>query len=93
VGWEVDDVVFSLNNWDGEWIHDPHTGINATLEYAKVHYNLGYTEKLLTQEDLFDTSFYDEVVIETVQQKTQYPTPNFLMLAMDVTKKWFKRTD
>lgn len=63
VDWEVEDVLYSLNTWDGLWVHDPHIGLNITLDYAKVHYDLGYTDKLLTEDDLFDTSFYDEVII------------------------------
>jgi NitT/TauT family transport system substrate-binding protein len=64
VGWDVEDTLYSLDTWDGEWVHDPHIGLNVTLEYCQVHYDLGYTEKLLTEEDLFDTSFYDEVITE-----------------------------
>jgi len=61
-GWDIDKVNYSLITWDGIWVHDPYIGLNCTLEYAKVLYDLGYTDKLLTEEELFDTSFYDEVI-------------------------------
>ena len=64
VGWDVEDVLYSFDHWDGVWVHDPHIGLDVTLEFAKVHYDLEYTDKLLTKDDLFDTSFYDEVITE-----------------------------
>jgi len=37
--------------------------IPSTMEFARINYELGYTEgRLLTEEDLFDTGFYDRVV-------------------------------
>ncbi|MCW3129730.1 MAG: aliphatic sulfonate ABC transporter substrate-binding protein [Methanophagales archaeon] len=61
VGWDVEKVKASFNRTDMKWIHNPHLEIPSTLEYAKVDYEMGYTDKLLTQDDLFDTSFYDRV--------------------------------
>jgi len=61
VGWELDDVIFSLEKWDGFWEVDPHVGMDVTLEYARVLYTIGSTDKLLTEEDIFDTSFYDRI--------------------------------
>jgi len=56
-------VQHSIENWDGAWICDPHEIIPSVVEYAKVDYDLGYTgDKLLIEDDLFDTSFYDKVV-------------------------------
>lgn len=55
-------VRHSIENWDGAWISDPHVIIPSVAEFARVNYELGYTgSKLLTEEDLFDTSFYDRV--------------------------------
>jgi NitT/TauT family transport system substrate-binding protein len=55
-------VQYSIENWDGAWISDPHVIIPSVIEYARVDYELGYTgEKLLTEDDLFDTTFYDRV--------------------------------
>ncbi len=63
VGADIEMVKESLKNWDGAWIFNPHLEINSTLEYAKVDYEMGYTDKLLTKEDLFDTSFYDKIMV------------------------------
>ncbi len=49
------------------WIHDPHIEIEDGLEYARVIYELNrkrYEKKgveLLKKEDIFGTSFYDEI--------------------------------
>ncbi|MEA1945058.1 MAG: ABC transporter substrate-binding protein [Euryarchaeota archaeon] len=64
IGYGLDKVKYSFKTWDGEWISDPHVEINCTLEYAKVHYDLGNIDRMLTAEDLFDTSFYDAAVLE-----------------------------
>lgn len=61
IEYDVDKVEHSIENWDGEWISDPHIILDVALEYAKVDYDLGYVDRLLTAEDLFDTSFYDEI--------------------------------
>ena len=61
VGWDVEKVKKSFNRTDMKWIHNPHIEIPSTLEYAKVDYEMGYTDKLLTEDDLFDTRFYDRV--------------------------------
>lgn len=56
-------VQHSIESWDGAWISDPHEIVPSVIEYAKVDYELGYTgDKLLTEDDLFDTSFYDKAV-------------------------------
>lgn len=54
-------VQYSIETWDGSWISDPNIQIPSTLEFAAVDYELGYTDKLLTEDDLFDTSFYERV--------------------------------
>ena len=57
----------SMKTTDMHWIHDPHVEVEAGLEYAKVIYELsrkryeGKGIKVLKKEDIFDTSFYDEV--------------------------------
>lgn len=60
--WELDMIVHSFEEWDGYWTSDPHIGLATTLEFARTHYELGYTDRLLTEEDLFDTSFYDKIM-------------------------------
>ncbi len=58
----------SIQDWDGEWVSDPNIELATTLEYAKVQYDLGYTDKLLTQDDLFDLSFYNKIMAEMVEE-------------------------
>jgi len=64
VGWEVEKVQYSLNTWDGYWVSDPHIGMNVTLEYAQVIYDLNKPryDRVLTEGELFDTSFYDNII-------------------------------
>lgn len=66
VGWDVEKVEYSLEIWDGYWVTDPHIGMDITLEYAKVIYDLNIPryDQVLTKEDVFDTSFYDYIVEE-----------------------------
>jgi NitT/TauT family transport system substrate-binding protein len=54
----------SIQEWDGNWVSDPSIELETTLEYATVQHDLGYTEKLLTQDDLFDLSFYNKIMGE-----------------------------
>ncbi len=61
-GADIEKVRESLKRWDGAWVYDPHIEINSTLLYAKVDYEMGYTKRELTMEDLFDTTFYDELM-------------------------------
>jgi NitT/TauT family transport system substrate-binding protein len=58
-GWEVEDVEKSLAEWDGEWISDPNPIVDSTVEYTQVQYELGYIDKPLTKDDIFDLSFYE----------------------------------
>ncbi|NQE05560.1 NitT/TauT family transport system substrate-binding protein [ANME-1 cluster archaeon GoMg1] len=75
-GCGVEMVRESFKRSDMKWIHNPHLEISSTLEYARVHYEMGYTDKLLTEEDLFDTSFYDKItaIFDTGQPKNSYPS-------------------
>jgi NitT/TauT family transport system substrate-binding protein len=54
-------VRHSIMTWDGRWITDPSVQIPSTVEYAKIDYEMNYTQRLLTEKDLFDTSFYKQV--------------------------------
>ncbi|NQE05329.1 NitT/TauT family transport system substrate-binding protein [ANME-1 cluster archaeon GoMg1] len=83
VGSDVEMVKESLKRWDGAWICDPHLEMDSTVEYAKVDYEMGYTDKLLTKDDLFDTRFYDKIVEiaptptpEVTPTPTPTPTPS-----------------
>ncbi|HUV79566.1 MAG TPA: ABC transporter substrate-binding protein [Candidatus Bathyarchaeia archaeon] len=67
---DVSTIKQSINVTDMHWIHDPSIEVESGLEYAKVIYELNrerYEEKgieVLEEEDIFDTSFYDEVMEE-----------------------------
>ena len=61
IEYDLDTVEYSFEHWDGEWISDPHLELECTIEFANISYDLEYIDRLLTAEDLFDTSFYDEV--------------------------------
>jgi len=56
-------VIYSLKSWDGKWISDPHLQIPSTIEYARSGCQMNITDRLLTEQDLFDTSFYDRASI------------------------------
>ncbi|WP_440946357.1 ABC transporter substrate-binding protein [Methanosarcina sp. T3] len=56
---DVEVVQKSLEEWDGTWITDPTLIENSTVEYANIQYELGYIQKPLTKEEIFDTSFYE----------------------------------
>ncbi len=57
-GQDLKMVEDSIKTWDGRWVSDPNVQIPSTVEYAKIDYQMNYTQKELTEEDLFDTSFY-----------------------------------
>lgn len=65
----VDTVKTSLEEWDGKWITDPALIENSAVNYSNVQYELGYIPKSLTQEEIFDTSFYDKVMSEEQTQE------------------------
>jgi NitT/TauT family transport system substrate-binding protein len=48
----------SVKTWDGKWVSDPAIQVPSTVEYAKIDQQLGYINKTLGEDDLFDTSFY-----------------------------------
>ncbi len=56
---DLETVRASLNEWDGAWITDPALIENSTVDYARIQYELGYIQKPLTKEEIFDTSFYE----------------------------------
>ena len=60
----LDVVKQSLKEWDGKWITDPALIENSTVEYSQVQYELNYTQKPLSEEEIFDTSFYNKATSE-----------------------------
>jgi len=64
LGWDVNIVRASLDRWDGQWIADPNIIVESTVDYAQVQHDLGYIETELTQDDIFDLSFYEAAIEE-----------------------------
>lgn len=58
----VEVVKKSIKEWDGAWITDPELIKSSTVEYSNIQYELNYTQKPLTEEEIFDTSFYEAAV-------------------------------
>jgi len=58
-----EEIVFqSVDDWDGQWISNPHIIEDYVVAYAQSQYEQGLTPRPLTKGELFDTSFYDEYV-------------------------------
>lgn len=57
-----DIVLSSIQQWDGDWISDPHVIEDYVVAYAKSQYDQGLSPRELTSEELFDMSFYDAYV-------------------------------
>lgn len=55
-------VETSIKNWDGKWVSDPGVQISSTVEYAKIDKDLGYINKSLAKDDLFDTAIYEKAL-------------------------------
>jgi len=60
-GQDIDQVKESLRTWDGKWISDPRAEIPSTLAYVSENFELKNIKKNLSEEDLFDTSLYDNL--------------------------------
>ncbi|MDK2890747.1 MAG: sulfonate transport system substrate-binding protein [Methanoculleus sp.] len=60
-GQNVEIVKASFRDWDGTWTADPHVITTSVVEYTELQYDLGYIDKPLTQDDLFDLTFYEKV--------------------------------
>ncbi len=66
---DVDTVKTSLKEWDGKWITDPTLIENSTVDYSNTQYQLNYTQKPLTEKEIFDTSFYEKAISEEQTQE------------------------
>jgi len=53
-------IMKSLNEWDGEWVSDPHIIVESVTSYAQDQAALGYIKTPLNADDLIDTSFWDK---------------------------------
>ncbi|WNY26285.1 ABC transporter substrate-binding protein [Methanolapillus ohkumae] len=63
-GVSKDTVMKSTGEWDGKWVSDPHLIENYVVSYSQAQFDQGLIPRALTAEDLFDTSFYDEIMAE-----------------------------
>lgn len=61
-GWDKENVLKSIDEWDGSWISDPEVIVNSTIDYTDMQYESGYISKPLIRDDLFDMSFYERVM-------------------------------
>ncbi|MFA5332593.1 MAG: ABC transporter substrate-binding protein [Methanoregula sp.] len=61
-GTKLSDVQDSLKEWDGKWTTNPTVIVQSVLDYATIQYNLGYITTPLTEDQLFDLSFYNQTV-------------------------------
>jgi NitT/TauT family transport system substrate-binding protein len=59
-GADIEVVKESLKNWDGAFVTDPALIVDPVMDYAEIQYELGYIKKPLTQDELFDLSFYQK---------------------------------
>lgn len=69
IGEDIETVRTSVEEWDGKWITDPAIIENSAVNYSNVQYELGYISKPLTQEEIFDTSFYEKAISEEQTQE------------------------
>ena len=58
---KLDDVKASLKEWDGSFAADPNLIVAPVMDYAKIQYDLKYIKNPLTQDQLFDLTFYKKV--------------------------------
>lgn len=65
---DLETVRMSLEQWDGAWITDPTLIEDSAVNYSNVQYELGYIPKSLTQDEIFDISFYEKA---TGEEETQ----------------------
>jgi len=59
-GQDLADVQKSFKEWDGTWTADPNLIVDSVEDYARIQYELGYINKHLTKDDIFDLSFYEK---------------------------------
>ncbi|MBE0516251.1 MAG: ABC transporter substrate-binding protein [Methanophagales archaeon] len=66
-GGDLSTIKHSITISDARWIHDPHLEVESSLVYAQVIYEQNREryeakgKKPLSEADIFDTSFYDEI--------------------------------
>ncbi len=59
-GQDVEVVKKSLQEWDGTWVYDPNLITDSVVSYTQIQHDLGYVNKPLTRDEIFDLSFYEK---------------------------------
>ncbi|MDN7024220.1 ABC transporter substrate-binding protein [Methanoculleus sp. FWC-SCC1] len=59
-GQDVAIVKKSFAEWDGTWVYDPNLITDSVVSYTQIQYDLGYVNKPLTKDEIFDLSFYEK---------------------------------
>lgn len=54
-------ITRSLEEWDGKWIADPNIIIKSVTTFASEQQALGYIKRNVSEQDLFDTTFWAKV--------------------------------
>lgn len=52
----------SIAQWDGTWIADPNVIVDGVMDYVQIQENLGYIQTSLSEDDIFDLSFYQKAM-------------------------------
>ena len=60
-GQEADVILRSFDIWDGAWVSNPHIVIDSVMKYVEMQEELGYLTDHVSEEQLFDTSFWDSI--------------------------------
>jgi NitT/TauT family transport system substrate-binding protein len=60
-GQDVDVIKKSFRDWDGAWVSDPNLIIDSVVDYARIQHELGYINRPLTEDEIFDLTFYEKV--------------------------------
>jgi NitT/TauT family transport system substrate-binding protein len=60
-GMKTSVIILSLKEWDGSWVADPSIIIKSVTGFASEQQSLGYIKKVVTEQDLFDTSFWAKI--------------------------------
>lgn len=54
-------ILASLNQWDGSFDNDPTRIVSSVTTFAETQTRLGYLPNSVTESDLFDTSFWENL--------------------------------
>ena len=60
-GQDTDVMVRSLKNWDGIWVSSPYIVHPSIMQYVDMQDALGYLTQHVTDDQLFDMTFWDNI--------------------------------